>query len=268
MNKFGISYYSMQAGQRVPLSGVAVRILRPAQAWEHGLPLTETSAGSGYYEIVLLSEADCGYYEVWDNTSGLPAFSGKTYTIGKMDYRGLGLAAVTQSRIQNAAVSFDKLGQECVREVHILDGAVTSSKIGTAAVTNWKIADNAVNNEKIDNLAVDTRHINDRAVTPDKLSFAVMSGVPRLLIQYSDKGMGNISGSTPPDYSRDTTYTHTIEYESKLEPVVMVEQRTRPSVEIESILCSLLPSGQSRLTVVVYGPSERPADYRIIVFLI
>lgn len=62
------------------------------------------------------TEADCGFYEVWDNR-GNPngAFGGKTCTIGKLDARGL----------QN----------ECIYGNHILDGVVTGSKIANGAVS-------------------------------------------------------------------------------------------------------------------------------------
>ena len=61
------------------------------------------------------NEADCGFYEVWDNR-GNPngAFDGKTCTIGKLDARGL----------QN----------DCIYGNHILDGVVTGSKIANEAI--------------------------------------------------------------------------------------------------------------------------------------
>lgn len=114
MYKYGISYYKMELGERVPLSGVDVRLLRPGADWVNGLPLTETET-SGYYECFITDEVDCGYYEVWDdrgNANG--SFSGKTCTIGKLDARGL----------QN----------DCIYGNHILDGVVTAGKIANEAV--------------------------------------------------------------------------------------------------------------------------------------
>ncbi|GAB1467723.1 hypothetical protein MASR2M64_04060 [Candidatus Cloacimonadota bacterium] len=115
MYKYGISYYKMELGERVPLTGVDVRLLRPGADWVDGLLLTETET-SGYYECFISDEADCGYYEVWDDR-GNPAgsFSGKTCTIGKLDARGL----------QNG----------CVYSNHILDGVVTTDKIANGSVT-------------------------------------------------------------------------------------------------------------------------------------
>lgn len=114
MYKYGISYYKMELGERVPLSGVDVRLLRPGAAWGEGVLLSETET-SGYYECFIVDEEDCGYYEVWDNRGNANgSFSGKTCTIGKLDARGL----------QN----------DCIYGNHILDGVVTGSKIANEAV--------------------------------------------------------------------------------------------------------------------------------------
>lgn len=114
MFKYGISYYVMDDGARKPQSGVDVRLLRPRADWQSELRLIETE-NSGYYECLIETEADCGFYEIWDNR-GNPngAFSGKTCTIGKLDARGL----------QN----------DCIYGNHILDGVVTGSKIANGAV--------------------------------------------------------------------------------------------------------------------------------------
>ncbi|MDD3524025.1 MAG: hypothetical protein PHQ41_04945 [Candidatus Cloacimonetes bacterium] len=114
MYKYGISYYKMEEGIRVPLTGVDVRLLRPGGAWQNGTKLIETET-SGHYEVLIETEANCGFYEVWDNR-GNPngSFSGKTCTIGKLDARGL----------QN----------DCIYGNHILDGVVTGSKIANGAV--------------------------------------------------------------------------------------------------------------------------------------
>ncbi len=115
MFKYGISYYIMDDGVRKPQSGVDVRLLRPGADWQSGLRLIETE-NSGYYECLIETEADCGFYEVWDNR-GNPngAFGGKTCTIGKLDARGL----------QN----------DCIYGNHILDGVVTGSKIANNSVS-------------------------------------------------------------------------------------------------------------------------------------
>lgn len=114
MFKYGISYFIMDEGVRKPQSGVDIRLLRPGADWQSGTKLTETE-NSGYYDCLIETEADCGFYEIWDNR-GNPngSFSGKTCTIGKLDARGL----------QN----------DCIYGNHILDGMVTGNKIANESV--------------------------------------------------------------------------------------------------------------------------------------
>ncbi len=115
MYKFAISYYTMEGTERKPQSGVDIRLLRPGQSWAEGKHLIETTPNSGYYEISIEDEADCGFYEIWDNIGNTQGqFSGKTCTIGKLDARGL----------QN----------NCIYGNHILDGAVTGNKIANATI--------------------------------------------------------------------------------------------------------------------------------------
>jgi len=115
MYKFAIGYYTMEGTERKPQSGVNIRLLRPGQSWAEGKHLIETTPNSGYYEIAIEDEADCGFYEIWDNIGNTQGqFSGKTCTIGKIDARGL----------QN----------NCIYGNHILDGVVTGSKIANAAI--------------------------------------------------------------------------------------------------------------------------------------
>lgn len=114
MFKYGISYYIMEDGIRKPQSGVDIRLLRPGADWQSGRKLIETE-NSGYYDCLIQTEADCGFYEIKDyrgNPNG--SFSGKTCTIGKLDARGL----------QNNSIYAN----------HILDGVVTGSKIANAAI--------------------------------------------------------------------------------------------------------------------------------------
>jgi len=115
MYKFAIGYYTMEGTARKPQSGLDIRLLRPGQSWSEGKHLIETIPDSGYYEIGIQNEADCGFYEIWDNLGNpLGQFSGKTCIIGKMDARG----------IQNNSIFAN----------HILDGAVNGSKIANAAI--------------------------------------------------------------------------------------------------------------------------------------
>ncbi|MBW6514415.1 MAG: hypothetical protein K0B87_06630 [Candidatus Syntrophosphaera sp.] len=121
MYKFAIGYYTMEGTIRKPRTGVDVRLLRPGQTWAEGKRLIETVPDSGYYEIGIQNEADCGFYEIWDNLGNpLGQFSGKTCMIGKMDARG----------IQNNSIYAN----------HILDGAVTSNKIANGAISKSHLA--------------------------------------------------------------------------------------------------------------------------------
>lgn len=116
MYKYGISYYGMDGAERVPVTGLTVKILRPGQGWAEGVAMTESVALSGYYEVSITDLEDCGFFEIWDdqvNPSG--AFSGKTCLVGPMDARG----------IMNEAIYGN----------HLIAGAVTESKIASNAVS-------------------------------------------------------------------------------------------------------------------------------------
>jgi len=129
MFKYGISYYIMEDGIRKPQSGVDIRLLRPGADWQTGKRMIETE-NSGYYDCLIETEADCGFYEIWDNR-GNPngSFSGKTCTIGKLDARG----------IQNNSIFAN----------HILDGAVTGSKIANAAIGTEHLQDGLLSLTKL-----------------------------------------------------------------------------------------------------------------------
>jgi hypothetical protein len=58
MFKYGISYYTVENGERKPESGVDVRLLRPGADWQTGIPLIETG-DTGYYECFIEDEKDC-----------------------------------------------------------------------------------------------------------------------------------------------------------------------------------------------------------------
>ncbi|MCB5285771.1 MAG: hypothetical protein LHW45_09315 [Candidatus Cloacimonetes bacterium] len=130
MYKFAIGYYTMEGTTRKPQSGLDIRLLRPGQSWAEGKKLIETVPDSGYYEIGIQNEADCGFYEIWDNLGNpLGQFSGKTCSIGKMDARG----------IQNNSIFAN----------HILDGAVTGSKIANAAIGTEHLQDGLLSLTKL-----------------------------------------------------------------------------------------------------------------------
>ena len=131
MYKYGISYYYMDGIIRKPRTGVDVRILRPGQSWAEGQRLIEVTEGSGYYEIGIEDEADCGFYELWDNLGNpFGQFSGKTCIIGKIDARGL----------QNNSIYAN----------HILDGAVTGPKIANGSLSKTHMAPEILNLSKLE----------------------------------------------------------------------------------------------------------------------
>ncbi|MDP3115168.1 MAG: hypothetical protein Q8M98_10420 [Candidatus Cloacimonadaceae bacterium] len=115
MYRFGISYYIMSAANRIPLTGVTIRLVRPGGTFANGIKVLENPSGSGYYETDTLLERDWGFYEIWDNkVDPNGSFSGKTCTVGKLDARGL----------QN----------DCIYGNHILNGVVTGNKLANGSV--------------------------------------------------------------------------------------------------------------------------------------
>jgi len=130
MYRFAISYYIMNGVTRIPLSGVTIRLVRPGDVFENGIKLSETPAGSGYYETEVLTEPNWGFYEVWDdkvNPNG--AFSGKTCTVGKLDARGIKDSAIYSNHILNEAITTEKLSDDCIEPRHIKDSIISFSKM-------------------------------------------------------------------------------------------------------------------------------------------
>ena len=157
MYKFAIGYYIMEGTERKPQSGVDIRLIRPGQSWAEGKHLIETTPNSGYYEIAITNEADCGFYEIWDNIGNTQGqFSGKTCTIGKLDARGL----------QN----------NCIYGNHILDGVVTGSKIANAAIGTEHLQNGLLSLTKLqyeiqdqDNGVGDNSQASPAKLTEDKI---------------------------------------------------------------------------------------------------
>jgi len=119
MYKFGIAYYQITDGTRVPHAGIDVRLVIPGDDFSDGIAVPESALTDGYYEAGLDAE-DAGYYEIWDDVNNpLGAFSGKTTTIGPIGSRGL----------QDNAIA----GQQ------IMDGVVTADKIAAGAITTEKV---------------------------------------------------------------------------------------------------------------------------------
>lgn len=130
MYKFAIGYYTMEGTERKPQSGVDIRLLRPGQSWAEGKKLIETVPDSGYYEIGIQNEADCGFYEIWDNLGNpFGQFSGKTCIIGKMDARGIQNNSIFANHILDGAVTGSKIANDSIATQHLQNGLFTLSKI-------------------------------------------------------------------------------------------------------------------------------------------
>lgn len=130
MYKFGISYYIMSAANRIPLSGVKVRLVRPGSDFAHGIPLIETPVNSGYYETDKLDEPDWGFYQIWDDrVKEEGSFSGKTCIVGQLDAFGIKDKAIGTNQVDNEAITSDKLSAEAVKTKNIANSIITLSKL-------------------------------------------------------------------------------------------------------------------------------------------
>lgn len=117
---YGIAYYEMDDSERVPISGLDVRLVRPGDDFGNGIQMYEMAVGSGYYECDIATEADCGLYEIWDDQNNpLGAFSGKTCIVGKLDARGIQNANVYSNHIQAGAVGSTKIADHAVGLNHL-----------------------------------------------------------------------------------------------------------------------------------------------------
>jgi hypothetical protein len=129
MFKYGISYYTVENGERKPESGVDVRLLRPGADWQTGIPLIETG-DTGYYECFIEDEKDCGFYEIWDNRNDpIGSFSGKYCTIGKLDARGLQNDCIYGNHILDGVVTGSKIANESIGTEHLQNGLLSLSKL-------------------------------------------------------------------------------------------------------------------------------------------
>ncbi len=130
MYRFGISYYIMSAANRIPLSGLHVKLVKPGETFEQGIRLEEKPPDSGYYETDKLDEPDWGFYEIWDNRLDPRGnFSGKTCTVGKLDSRGIKNNAILSNHVENEAITSDKISDNAVQPNHFSDNSIVLSKI-------------------------------------------------------------------------------------------------------------------------------------------
>jgi hypothetical protein len=130
MYRFGISYYIMSAANRIPLSGLHVKLVKPGETFELGIRLEEKPVDSGYYETDKLYEPDWGFYEIWDDRlEPRGSFSGKTCTVGKLDSKGIKDKAILNNHVDNEAITSDKISDNAVQPNHFSDSSIVLSKI-------------------------------------------------------------------------------------------------------------------------------------------
>lgn len=120
MYRFGISYYIMNSANRIPLTGVTVRLVRPGASFAQGIKVEENPSGSGYYETDTLREQDWGFYEIWDNqVDPNGSFTGKTCTVGKLDARGIQNSNIYSNHVLNGSITAEKLSDACIESRHL-----------------------------------------------------------------------------------------------------------------------------------------------------
>lgn len=115
MYKYGIAYFTYAEDERVPVTGLDVRLVEAGGDYELGLVLVE-SGETGYYSADVTTP---GYYEIWDDNGGTPQFSGRTCVIGPTNASGIADSAVDADKIADAAVKSEKISPASVETVHI-----------------------------------------------------------------------------------------------------------------------------------------------------
>ena len=119
----------MEEGVRKPQPGVEIRLLRPGDDWQSGTKLIETE-NLGCYDFLIETEADCGIYDIWDNRSSPNgSFSGKTYTIGKLDARGLLNDCIYYNNILDGVVNGSKIANETNCTERLKNGLLSFTKV-------------------------------------------------------------------------------------------------------------------------------------------
>lgn len=105
---------------------------------------------------------------------------------------GLGTIAtlntIQAENIANNAVTNTKINDGAVTTSKIADTAVTANKLSSSAVTNAKIAAGAVTSDKLANNAVTSAKIANGAVTQEKLSVNIVGNLPVGFIYFQLRG--------------------------------------------------------------------------------
>ena len=99
------------------------------------------------------------------------------YAAGSVDSTALGTNAVTTLKVNNGAITADKLSQvnteEAVTQACIREGAVGTPELIDNSVTSGKIGNSQVDTLQLANSAVETAKINNGAVTGAKIETGV-----------------------------------------------------------------------------------------------
>lgn len=138
-----------------------------------------------------------------DNYVGFPDGSVQlknsiTIPVDNIDTDQIKNGAITTGKINNGAVSHDKLADNSVETNNIKNGEVTHDKLSDnsvetnnikdSAVTTCKINDGAVTNDKMANNSVDTNNVKNGAITAGKLAEGV---IPTNTYVTISQGSGN-----------------------------------------------------------------------------
>ena len=126
---YGISYYKMEEGVKIPHSGVDVRLVRPGLGWDYGLKLSENIENSGHYVATIDDDADCGMYELWDDLGGSGAVTGRCVFIGPLDAKAIQAGCVGTNHIAEGAVISAKIASGAIQPEHISSMAFGASML-------------------------------------------------------------------------------------------------------------------------------------------
>ncbi len=122
MYRFSIQYSIVVDGEKLPLTGLTVKLVKPGSNWASGTTIPEAAADTGYYESDV---STAGYYEIWDTQdSPSGSFSGKTVTVGLLDTTGIAANAVDTEQITDGAVTAGKIAATAVTAVKLAPGAI------------------------------------------------------------------------------------------------------------------------------------------------
>ncbi len=131
MYRYGISYFRIENGQRVPITGLEVRLVKPRLGWETGIVLKETGQNSGFYESDIIATDKAGYFDIWDNktNANVPSMSGKSVVVGCVDSDGIEQGAVNAYHLADESITSDKIAKDGIYQANLKDGHVSLAKL-------------------------------------------------------------------------------------------------------------------------------------------